>query len=65
MGDDTRNFWDDLDDALRAKGLDPYTAKVTANHVRENFAHYATAFRDDANVTDSARKLFDRLFLGT
>lgn len=58
------NFWDDLDEGLMARGLDPYTAKAAANHCRSVFDAYVRRFREDVSVTRDVRAIFDRIFIG-
>ena len=59
------SFWDGLPKALRARGLDPYTARVVSAHVQEVFVPYAEAFQNDPEAPPAAVAAFNRIFIGT
>jgi len=59
-----RSWWGGLYKRLLARGLDPATAKIVANHIRRDFKPYAERFIQLAEFDGSDDKLFRDLFIG-
>jgi len=58
-----RSWAGGLYDRLLALGLDPYTAKMVARHVRRDFVPWAKAFAERAHDPQDVA-LFSTLILG-